>query len=82
MNQLKKQNEIILRCWENQVTNKKDTFKTNNMYDLDISEKLENIGIFKNAEQIRLLRILKKNWKIKYSKVCVLYCIIIYYHNN
>ena len=49
------------------------------MYDLDISEKLEKIGIFKNTEQIRLL---KKNWKIKYSKVCVLYCIIIYCHNN
>ena len=49
------------------------------MYDLDISEKLEKIGIFKNAEQIRLL---KKNWKIKYSKVCVLYYIIIYCHNN
>ena len=61
MDQLDKQNEIILTCWKNQIINKKDTFKTNNMYDLDISEKLEKIGIFKNAEQIRLL---KKNWKI------------------
>ena len=49
------------------------------MYDIDMSEKLEKIGIFKNAEQIRLV---KKNWKIKSSKVCVLYYIIIYYHNN
>ena len=79
MDQLDKQNEIILTCWKNQIIIKKDTFKTNNMYDLDISEKLEKIGIFKNAEQIRLV---KKNWKIKYSKICVLYCIIIYCHNN
>ena len=49
------------------------------MYDIDMSEKLEKIGIFKNAEQIRLV---KNNWKIKYSKVCVLYYIIIYYCNN
>ena len=47
------------------------------MYDIDISEKVLKIGIFKNAGQIRLL---KKNWKIKYSKV--LYCIIIYCYNN
>ena len=40
MDQLEKQNEVILRCRKNQVTNKKYTFKTNNMYDLDLSEKL------------------------------------------
>ena len=49
MDQLDKQNEIILTCWKNQIINKKDTFNTNNMYDVDISEKLEKIGIFKNA---------------------------------
>ena len=69
----------MLRCLRDQVINKKYTFKTNNMYDIDISEKVLKIGIFKNAGQIRLL---KKNWKIKYSKVCVLYCIIIYCYNN
>ena len=49
MDQLDKQNEIILTCWKNQIINNKDTFNTNNMYDVDISEKLEKIGIFKNA---------------------------------
>ena len=40
MYQIEKQNAILLRCWKDQVINKKDTFKTNNMYDIDLSEKV------------------------------------------
>ena len=46
MDQLEKQNETILRYWRDQVINKKYPFKTNNMYDIDISEKVIKIMYF------------------------------------